>query len=540
VPRRAARVALLAVAAALALTACPATRRGAPPERYLPARTGAVLLLPEVERAAKDLVALLDALSGFPGVGDAAALRGAVSGQLGLDPLDAGALERAGFDPRGGAALAVLEPPDGVVPSAGAPPPVLLVLPVGRASEVEGLLARLARDRLGARTRASAQRGPIRVVTFRREATDDAPQLSYALLERYALVSAGPSGPEQVGRAASLAADASLAAAPAFASARRALGEGAALIAYLPPRSSLTPAGSPLRDGAAFSLAASEVLLRLRAAVVLGDRAATFAKLAGDGAAGRLAARLAPDALLVARYDGDLAALGDRLLPLVPSRERDALAARGLDLARDVFGVLLPGGALSLSLSPGFSLPALTWPVLTLDPPRVLELEVLAPVKEGAARAVERWARYADPDRPPATGPDGVTRVPTPSGEIAWKLADGRLALAGGRPGRLTALLARAAGQGRGWEPPVPEARGALQGGLGGAVLDVPRLTSALRALPPASFGSGPDGFVVRSMVDRLLEPASRLAALSLRAELAGDALVFTLEVHRRAPGSAP
>jgi hypothetical protein len=160
-------------------------------------------------------------------------------------------------------------------------------------------------------------------------------------------------------------------------------------------------------------------------------------------------------------------------------------------------------------------------------------------VKEGAAEAMERWARYADPARPPRAGPDGVTHVPTPSGELAWKLEGGRLALAGGRPGRLEALLARAGGEGKGWEPPVAEAKAALSGGLGGLVLDVPRFTASVRALPPASFGTGPTGFVVRSVVDRFVEPASRLAAVSLRAELAEGALGLTLDVDARAPGGA-
>ena len=503
----------------------------------MPAEVRAALVLPEAGRAAKDLAALHGTLAGFPGAGDAAAVRGALSAQLGFDPLDAEALEQAGFDPRRGAALALLELPG--QPRPAEEPQVLLVLPVGHAGEVEALLTRLSRDRLGAELRTTEQRGTAVVVTFRGQGGSAPAALAYALVERYALVAAGPRGPEVVGRAATVAAEASLASLPAFAAARRALGGGDAALAFLPPRSAaaLAPA---LRDGAALALSATDRRLHLRAAVLLGDRTASLAKLAGAGAAAKLAARLAPDSTLVARFDGDPAALGAWLLPLVPAREREALAARGLDLARDVFGVFSPGAALSVSLAPSFSLSALTWPVLALDPPRVVEVELLAPVKEGAAEAMERWARYADPARPPRAGPDGVTRVPTPSGELAWKLEGGRLALAGGRPGRLEALLARAGGEGKGWEPPVAEAKAALSGGLGGLVLDVPRFTASVRALPPASFGTGPTGFVVRSVVDRFVEPASRLAAVSLRAELAEGALVLTLDVDARAPGGAP
>ncbi len=57
--------------------------------------------------------------------------------------------------------------------------------------------------------------------------------------------------------------------------------------------------------------------------------------------------------------------------------------------------------------------------------------------------------------------------------------------------------------------------------------------------MPEEAFGSGPSGFVMRSLVDRFLEPASRLSALSVRAELAEGALVVALEVEA-APEQRP
>jgi hypothetical protein len=50
--------------------------------------------------------------------------------------------------------------------------------------------------------------------------------------------------------------------------------------------------------------------------------------------------------------------------------------------------------------------------------------------------------------------------------------------------------------------------------------------------MPEEAFGTGPSGFVMRSLVDRFLDPASRLSALSLRADLAQGALVLGLEVE--------
>jgi hypothetical protein len=125
-------------------------------------------------------------------------------------------------------------------------------------------------------------------------------------------------------------------------------------------------------------------------------------------------------------------------------------------------------------------------------------------------------------------------RIRTPSGEIAWRLdlAAGRLVAAGGRPGRLEALLARLDGDAAGWKPATPAAKAALEGGLGGVALDAPRLVAAVRALPDEAFGGGPSGFVMRSLVERAIEPAARLAAVSLRAELVPGALRLDLEVE--------
>ena len=63
-------------------------------------------------------------------------------------------------------------------------------------------------------------------------------------------------------------------------------------------------------------------------------------------------------------------------------------------------------------------------------------------------------------------------------------------------------------------------------------------LVAAVRAMPDEAFGGGPSGFVMRSLVDRVAEPASRLAAVSLRADLAEGALVLALDVEARAEGA--
>jgi hypothetical protein len=525
VPRRLHRA--VVVAASLA-AACQGGRRGPPPERFVPRDASAVIVIPEAGRAARELGDLHSTLAGFPGAAEIAGARGTLAAQLGFDPLDPDALADAGLDPRRGAAIATLEAAAGG--AATAPRSVLVALPVGDAPKLEGLLVRLARDRVGATERTAETRGEVSVVVLRAPGAP-APALAYAIVQHTALVCAGPGGPAAVAAAAALAPAASLSDSAPWKAARAALGEQPAAVQWIPPGSPLLARMWPFRDGIALGISAASGRLSARVAMLLGDREASFRALAADGAGAKLVARLDPEAQLAARFDGDLAILGKKLVPIVPGAERARLAAKGVDLERDLFGALGPGAAVALSLSPRLEVAGLALDALRADPLRAVEFEALLPVKDAAAaEAVSgRLAAAARGRRI-----DGAWRIRTPTGEIAWRVdaAEGRIAAAGGRPGRLDALLARP--EGEGWRAPTSAAGAALSGGLGGAILDPARLVAAVRALPEEAFGTGPSGFVMRSLVDRLVDPASRLAAVSLRADLAEGALVLALEVEAR------
>jgi hypothetical protein len=116
--------------------------------------------------------------------------------------------------------------------------------------------------------------------------------------------------------------------------------------------------------------------------------------------------------------------------------------------------------------------------------------------------------------------------------QLGLALAGDRLLVAGGAP-RLAALEARAAG-GPGYEAPVPSAATALRSGLGGAVLDVAHLARSVEALPEEAYGTGPNAVVMRSLVNRYLEPAGAIAAVALRLELAPGAVIVDLDVEGR------
>jgi hypothetical protein len=519
-------------AAALALCACPGNRRGPPPERFVPQDAAAVVVIPEAGRAARELAELHATIAGFPGAAELAGARGTLTAQLGFDPLDPESLEGAGFDPRRGLAVASLDRASrqGAAPVRGA----LVVLPVDDAPKIEALLVRLARDRLGATERGAEPRGEASVVTLRAPGAP-APALAYAIVQRSAILCTGPLSVALVGEAAGLAPAASLAESPGWRTARTALG-GFAMAWWIPAGSPLLRGAWAVEDGLGLAISAARGRLAARAAVLLGQREGSFRALAATGAAAKLVARLDPAAQLAARYDGDPAALGKKLLWLLPARERSRLAARGIDVERDLLPLLAPGAAATFSLAPSLDVAGLTAEAVWADPLRAIEFEALLPVSDAAAaEAVSaRLAGGARGPRRTAVAADGVHRVATPSGEIAWRVdpQERRIAVAGGRPGRLDDLLARA--EGAGFRAPTETAAGALAGGLGGAVLVPGRVVEAVRAMPQRAFGSGPSGFVMRSLVDRILDPASRLAAASFRADLAEGALVLALEVEAR------
>jgi hypothetical protein len=534
---------LLAAALAAALAALPACRRSgaaAPPERWLSARTAGALVVPELERAGREAATLLEAAATFPGAAASAGqVRAALTAQLGLDPLDPKALARAGVDPTRGAALGY-EPPA----ERGGPIPVL-VLPVRDAGALEETLAGLARDRLGAPVRTTATQGGVRVVTFR-FVTDSPAVLTLALLgkEKVAALSPTPAGAEVAVAALTRPAAESLAEAPAWRALRAALGDRYALLAgAVPPSPALPPA---LKEGLAAGVAAEAGALRLGLAVRPSSGAAAL-RASGD-ARPRLRA-LTRGAALALRWDGDPAELGRRVLALVPPHDREWLAAHGLELQHDLFDLLAPGCAASVSLSPKLDLTDLSGLAVRADPLRLVRFELLAEVKdeEAARRALARLPALAAALAEPvggtpaaAAGQDGrAGRIATPSGELAWKLDGKRLAMAGGPPGALDPLLARAGGQakGQGYAAPTQASAAALEGGLGGAVLDPRSLARSVRELPEEAFGSGPTGFVLRSMAERFLEPAERLSAVSVRAELAGEVLKAELVVEAPPPG---
>jgi hypothetical protein len=534
----------MGLAAGLALSAgCGGCTGGGapPPERFVAADSRAAVIVPDLSRAATEAAAVLSAASAFPGAAALPAWRTAAAAQLGFDPLEREALARAGLDPARGAGAVLVRGA-----GAGAAAPVVLVLPVGDRGDLEDTVARLARDRLGAVERGTERIGEREVVVWR--APGAPPAVALAFRERTALLAGGAAGPAAVAAAAGVEPAASLASSGAWRALRATAGDQAAF-AWIPAAARL-PA---LRGAGAVLLAASGEAARVRLVLAVHPRSpGALDGLAAAGAARVPFGALEGDAAAAASWNGDPSALGRWLLRHVPERDRAWLATRGVDLQRDVFDLVGPGATLSLRLAPGASVASLSPEVLRDDPLRLVWFEVVAPLRGGEAAERARTASEAMARalRAAAGGPGGRAapraercpgercerrRVATRSGEIAWDLdlARGRVAVAGGEAGRLDALAARLA-SGDGFRPPTPAAASALEAGLGGIAVDPGRLAASVRALPPEAYGEGPNAFVMRSLVRRLVEPAGRLAAVSARAELSDGALRVAVEIETR------
>jgi hypothetical protein len=220
-------------------------------------------------------------------------------------------------------------------------------------------------------------------------------------------------------------------------------------------------------------------------------------------------------------------------VPLVPAADRARLAKAGIDLQRDLFGALAPGAAAAVSLAPRIDLARLDGRSLRSDPFRLLQFELLLPLRDPAlvTAASERLVRLAG-----QRGRGEPWAIPTASGEVAWVVDGARLVAAGGAKGRLAGLRARLGEAAGGYRAPTDLARKILgSGGLGAAVFDTQNFVASVRALPPEPFGSGPTGFVMRSLAERIVDPASRIEAVALGAQLEPGALVLTLDVEPRA-----
>jgi hypothetical protein len=525
----------LLLALSLGAAGCQRKRPYPPPERYLPADAALAVVVPALGAAARQAGALYRTVAEAPPAAQLAEAYAAVRSQLGFDPLDPRGLEQAGVDPNGSAAVAL---------GGGATP--LLVVPILDLGRFDSTAARLARDRMGATERVAFKLKGIEVVVFRRDSAAGA-ALAYAALGPHALLAPGSRGPDVLAEAASLPEDRSLAASPLWARARAAVGDGYLATAVAPPGSPSLSGARAARDGAALGVRCSATTLGVRLALLLSPDRETFWKGLESRAtppSSPEAARLAPDAALLFRWAGDPVGGWRRAAPLLPPDVARSLSAARIDPEKELVAALAPGSALSLAIAPTFTVTEFSSPhfdVRRTDPFRLLELEAVLPLRDPSA-VPPLFARLGKAAR-------RLGIKVSPKGPSAWTVAWGKAELGAGVLGNrlfvagpadhLPALLARTAEAG--YRAPTEAAGAALAVGMGGAVLDVDHLVQAIEGLPEGAYGTGPNAVVMRSLVGRYLEPASSLASVSLRLDLAPGAALVDLEVvGRQSPPAKP
>ena len=515
----------------LASTGCVRCGRTAavPPERLLPADVSFVLVVPRLRVAQEQAAAVALTAATFPAAADLSEAVAAAKSQLGLDPLDPRAVSSAGIDPERG--LAAARTADGAL---------VLVLPARDASRLEDTVARLARDRLGASRREVARERGLDVTTFRAEGEPEA--LSLLVTGGNILLAAGPGGPARLAALAQLAEPASLQRSAPYARACAALGVEPPVMLFAPPGSPALARWPILREGGALGLSGGSTRLAAAAVLLLGPerRQAWRGALASpSGAAAELPA-MPSDAFAVGRLAGDPAPLLRRALAAAPSVQ-GALVRAGLDAERDLLACLAPGAVAALALAPTFDVAAVSRGAegaVSSDPFRlVLLTAALAVADETQARAaLDRLARTAPALGLVATPRAGADRPGWrfARGTLAIDVAvDGRRLLLAGGPGRLEAALAGGAGR---YAAPTADARAALAGDATGLVIDLGQLVASFRALPATAYGSGPNAFVMRSLAERVIDPAARLVAASARASMKPEGARIDLLVEARRP----
>jgi hypothetical protein len=480
-------------------------------EELLPDRPKGAIVTAPLAVVAQHLADLFERAAQIPGGEQLTQTRRATALQLGFDPLTREGLLAAGLDPDRGAALALV--------SGDARPGWVAALPLTKPDAFAKNLDHLLRERAGFAERTEEARAGVRVATFSRAGLPE--KVSYGVVRGYAIVARGGDPAAEVAAAAARKAEQSLAAAERLRAAREDVGPqdltllaaesslgfrdvGARLASTLPGETTLGITGTPAGVSARIAYRGTgEEVARIRALL--------------PGGAGALARLLPPDAPLQMRLGlqpSEVLAQARRVPEI--AQAMDELSALGLDLARDVAPALAPGAAVAMALSPTANLGAVVdfglfdW--RKKSPFESLQIIALAPVADEArlSRALDSLAKAL---------PRAGARVQRTSDGWQVRYAGGEgprfgLASLGGRP---VAWLSGGFGA---KEVAAILAQGGSPGAIAPALLqdegaalriDLAALAARVRALPDTAYGSGPQAYVVRSLIAQVIEPLSAL-----------------------------
>ena len=482
-------------------------------EELLPPRPVAAVITAPLASLAQHLSELFARAARIPGGEQLEANRRGTAAQLGFDPLTRDGLTSAGLDPDRGAAVAVTQ---------GNPRPGwVAALPVANQDAFAKTLDRILRERAGFAERSEENRSGTRVTIYSRPGVIE--KIAHGFVRGYAVVARGPDPAAEVASAAARKAEESLSSGDRLRGAREDIGPQD--LTVLAAEGTLGFRGTAARTLAGTLPGETTIGLTGTSAGVsakisyrgTGDEVAKI-RAALPGGAGGLAALLPADAPVRMRLGLQPAEVlrQARRIPEI-AQAMDSLAAGGVDPLRDIAPALAPGAALAIGLSPSAKLGALVdygifdW--RTRSPFESLQLLALAPVADETrlSRALQSLAaalpkagakvqRTSDGWQVRYAGGEGPRfGLATVAGQkVAW--------LAGSYGAReLSGILAAAR------DPSLPPV---LAQDPGAAVrVDLAALAARVRSLPDATYGSGPQAYVARSVVGQIIEPLSALRA---------------------------
>ncbi|HSP78939.1 MAG TPA: hypothetical protein VLQ93_10440, partial [Myxococcaceae bacterium] len=230
---------------------------------------------------------------------------------------------------------------------------------------------------------------------------------------------------------------------------------------------------------------------------------------------------LPEDSFLVARYRGDPSQLGGLWPYLVGPHVTRAVQQANFDMKAEVLDKLRPGTVAGVSLSPsvqlGGGLPDLD-PRRT-NPFRFVHLVAVAEARESAdvSSTLEKVPpiarRFGAEVEPQELDGQRIYFTSYRQGEGAHFAAVGDKVVLAAPQARLQAVLQRLQGKPEG-SPVAQELRGALQEPVLGVVLDLQRLSKAVKELPSHAWGIG--GFAIKATTVRWLEAMDDLRAVTL------------------------
>lgn len=479
-------------------------------ERFLPRDAQAAIVVSDLGTLGEKLarfqnLKIASFLAQLQNARSAEALVSTVMRQVGVDLRSRQAMEDAGIDPGKGVGAAFL-----------AGNQAFTVLGVKDAKKLEETFASLARNRLGAPERKEEKAGGGTLVTFsRKDATT--PLLGLLFVGDFVLVAPG-AAVAQLPALASQPPEKSLAEEPVLAASLGRLPKERDFHVYLPGGTGLLPAGSV--QGLTLTGLIEEKAVTLRADAPWPDTQASLAPLAPVSGP-ELLGYLPPDSFLVARYRGDPSTLGGVWPYLVGPYITRAVQQSGFDLKGEVLDNLQSGVVAGVALAPtaqlGGGLPDLD--IRRTNPFRFVQLVVVGEAKD-AAKAGATLAKVPDIS-------DKFGAKVTPE-DVAGKRAyltsyragegahfaevGGRLVLAAPRA-RLEAAITSLGAQ-PGESPVATDLRDAVKDPVVSVVLDLRKMSDAVRNLPSQAWGIG--GFAIRATALRWLEAMDDLRAVTL------------------------